>query len=621
MHLRLVFSNGTVRPLDFDFPVNKWNYCPTDWIYVFLVEPNLILLNYFNFSDVKPEVNGVYRENGVFVDYWGNIKNTFRLGFGSPYNRRVTIGFGPSSGILRTYQLPNGNIGWKRFTKPDENGQISDDGEGSFYDKSINETIINYRTFTLLDGGFGCIMVTRYIFQSPLELQDATFPQWNVYVSFLRSSSSIPTKPFIQYQTPIQLIKLEFQRCAIVFDGTGNECFMIASMNHTVFMETQNQTATNTSITINDNGNTTSADLNTPLKIYSSIQFRSQGSVTAIQKLNVSPPIDSLNPLFYGGYVTFEVTNKTKAGGVMLNRDGSVREKWTFETFANQSNVFPLSNTIWAAKKDTIAAKNWTIITKTFPRFKASNADERYRNPNIVITFPTIGAVIPSNIAQISITYSEPVTLSSGNITIYQEGKYGSADIFRQGGNQLSQSLQINIQEKKVSISVLDSTFNVPNAIYYVIVDTDFVRDSDTGEALLGMGKESWRFTTEPFKAGGDDNGRKSGIIRLTLEGTIEFKNSLKSNSSIYEDILSELANAISISRKRFEIKKKYQIDGDQILLRITILPSENDSENNVQQVMSNLKTIIKYKDITSISKYNYTEWLDSSYGFQESSK
>ncbi|CAG8559767.1 4638_t:CDS:10 [Ambispora gerdemannii] len=519
--------------------------------------------------------------------------------------------------------LSNGNIGWNRFTKPDDNGQISDDGEGSFYNKSINENIANYRPFTLLDGGFGCIIVTRYIYQSPLELQDATLSQWTVYVSFLRSGSSIPTKPFIQYQTPIQLIKLEFQRCAIVFDGTGNECFMIASMNRTVSVNT---TATNTSITTDGNGNktngldnTTLTDLNTPLKIYSIIQFRSYCAVIAIQKLNVSFQMDLLFPLFYGGYVMYEAVKTDKTGGYMLDRDGILREKWSFETFANHSSAFYLSNTIWAAKKDTIAAKNWTIITKTFPRFKASNADERYRNPNIVITFPTIGAVIPSNIAQISITYSEPVTLSSGNITIYQEGKYGSADIFRQGGNQLSQSLQINIQEKKVSISVLDSTFNVPNATYYVIIDTDFVQDSDTGETLFGMGKESWRFTTEPFKAGSSDRGRKSGIIRLTTEGSIAFKNSLKSGSFIYEDISNVLANVIPISSKRVEIKKKYQFDGDQILFRIIILPSENNSENSVQQVMSNLKTLIKYKDITSISKYNYTEWLDSSYGFQES--
>ncbi|CAG8509288.1 2360_t:CDS:10 [Ambispora gerdemannii] len=576
MHLRLVFSNGTVRPLDFDFPVNKWNYCPTDWIYALLVEPNLILLNYFDFSDAAPKVNGVYRENGVLVDYWGNIKNNFLLGFGS-YNRKFTIGFSSSSGILRTYQLPNGNIGWNRFTKPDENGQISDDGEGFFYNKSVNENIIDYRPFSLLDGGFGCTIVTQYISQSPLELQDATFPQWNVYASFLRPGSSIPTKPFLQYQTPVQLLKLELKRCAVVFDGTGNECLMIASMNRTVSMKTQNQTATTDGNGNNTNGlgNTTLADLNTPLKIYSSIQFRSYCSVIAIQKLNVSSQMNSVNPLFYGGYVIYEAVKTDKTGGDMLDRDGNVREKWS--------------------------------------------ADERYRNPNIDTTFPTIGAVIPANIAQISITYSEPVILSSGNITIYQEGKYGSADMFRQGGNQLSQSLQITVQEKKVSISVLDSTFNVPNATYYIIVDTNFVRDSDTSEALLGMDKESWRFTTEPYKTGEGDNGRKSGIIRLTPAGTIAFKNSLKSGSSIYENISNELAKVIPISRKRLEIKKKYQIDGDQILLRLIILPSENNSENSVQQVISNLKTLIKYKDITSISKYNYTEWLDSSYGFQES--
>ncbi|CAG8558128.1 7558_t:CDS:10 [Ambispora gerdemannii] len=623
MHLRLVFSNGTVRPLDFDFPVNKWNYCPTDRIHVCLVEPNLILLNYFNFSDVEPEKNGVYQENGVFVDYWGNIKNTFRLGFGSPYryHRRITMGFSSSDGILRTYQLPNGDIGWNRFTKPDENAQISNDGEGLFYNKSINKNITTFRTFNLLEGGFGCIVVIRPIAQSPLELQDVSLPQWNAYVSFLKTGSSIPTKPFILYQTHMEFIKLEFTQCAIVYDGSGNECLMTTLMNHTVSMKTQNQIATNTNIISNDNNSTTTADLNQLFKTTLNIHFGSQGSVTDIQKLAADSQINDLYPLFYGGYVTIRVVNNAtnETGGDMLDRDGIVREKWSFKTFTNHSCMFPLNNAIWAAKKDSKAARNWTILTKKFPRLKATNADDRYRNPNIGTTYPKIGAVIPSNIAQINITYDEHVILSSGNITIYQEGKSGSADIFRQGVNRLSKDCQITIKDKTVLIPVLDSTFNVQNATYYVIVDTNFVRASDTGEALLGMGQDSWRFTTEPFKAGGDDNGRKSGMIRLIPEATTEFKNLLKSSSSIYEDILNELANVLPISCKRLKIKKKYQIDSDQILLRITILPSENNFENSIKQIVSNLKTLIKHKEITSISRYNYTEWLDSSYGFQES--
>ncbi|CAG8608838.1 2974_t:CDS:10, partial [Ambispora leptoticha] len=629
MHLRLVFSNGTVRPLDFEFPVNKWNYCPTDWIYVLLIDPNLILLNYFNFSDIEPAKDGVYQENGVFVDYWGNIKNTFRLGFGSPYSRRVTAGFIPSDGILRTYLLPNGSIGWNRFTNPDENGQLSDNGVGLFYNKSKNENITDSRAFNLIDGGFGCVMVVQSMTQSMVDLHDS-FAQWNVYISFLRSGSSSATQPFIYYQTPLQFTNLDVTRCAIIFDGTGNECLMTTSMNRNISIEAQNNTTTYTNITVGNNSNnsstdnTTLIDPNKPVITISSIHFGSQGLVTAIQILDVDSQIrvfDFLYPLFYGGYATSGTVNDTTRGD-MLDSFGSSIEQWSFETFTNHSNMFPLTNTIWAAKKDSLAARNWTIFTKKFPKLKAANADDRYRNPNIDTTFPTIGAVIPSNITQICITYDEPVFLSSGNITIYQEGQSGSVDIFRQGVNQLSQNFQITIQDKNVSIPVLDSTFNVPNATYYVIVDTNFVRNSDTGEALLGMNKESWRFTTEPFKTGGVDKGanRQSGIIRLTPEATIIFKNLSKSNSSVYEDMLNELASAIPISRKRLDIKKKYQIIDDQILLRITVLPSENDYENSVKKVVSNLKTLIKYKDITSFSRYNYTDWLDSSYGFQETS-
>ncbi|CAG8559720.1 14123_t:CDS:2 [Ambispora leptoticha] len=615
MHLRLIFSNGTVRPLDFDFPVNTWNYCPIDWIFALLVEPNLILLNYYNFSDTQPTVDGVYQENGVFVDYWGNIKNTFRLGFGSPYARRVTVGFIPSDGILRTYQEPNGAIGWNRFTSPDKNGQITDDGGGYFYNNTINEKITDFRAFNLLEGGFGCIIVSKPTAQSSLELQDASFPRFIAYISLLKTGRAIPTKLFSLYRTSIPFASLNFMRCAVVFDGTGNECLIITSMNNTSNITSNNSTMNSNSTAIN---NTTLADI-----LISSIHFGSQGSITAIQPLDADDHLPDMTfiSLFYGGYVTMGIVNTTtkETGGVMLDSNGNKIELWSFGTAVNHSSAFLLNNTLWGAK--SVNDTTWAIITKTLPKLKAADADDRYENPNINITFPTIGAVIPSNIRQINITYEGPITLSSGNITIYQEDKSGSADVFRQGMHQFSQPFQINVQDQTVSIHVLDSTFNIPNSTYYVIVDTNFVRDFDTNEALLGIGKESWRFTTEPFKSGEVDIGSQSGIIRLTPEATIAFKNSLKSSSSIYEDILNDLANAIPISHNRLDIKKKYQINSDQILLRITIHPSKNNSEISTKQVTSNLKTLIKYKDITSISRYNYTDWLDSSYGFQESSK
>ncbi|CAG8668162.1 8532_t:CDS:2, partial [Ambispora leptoticha] len=549
---------------------------------------------------------------------------TFRLGFGSPYSSKVLVGFVLSDGLLRTYHSPNGDIRWNRFTSPDENGQISENGEGFFYNNTNNEEATSSISLNILEGGFGYVVVTKSI--AP-DLQDVLFSQWNVYVSFLKPDSTIPTKPFIMYQTPMPYIRMSILHCAVVFDGTGNECLMLISVNltSTVFMDTNgtsNYTAGGNNSTSSHLYNTTLANPNQPFNIVSSIRFESQGSVTDIQRLKADQIIHDMTllPLFYGGYVTLGVINNVtnETGGVMLDRDGNVREQWSYNTFTNHSSGY-ISNTLWAAKKDSTTARNWTIITKEFPRLKAAStdnfpkdADIRYNNPNIDTTFPTIGAVISSNITQISITYAEPVILSSGNITIYQEGKYGSADIFRQGINR------VTIQDKKVTIYVLDSTFNIPNATYYVIVDTNFVRDSNTREALLGLDKESWQFTTEPFKPGRIDKDGQSGLIRLTPEASMTFKSLLKNSSSIYEDVLNELANAIPISRERLEINKKYQIVGDQILLRITILPSKDNSEISIKQVMSNLNTLIAYKDITSISRYNYTNWLDSSFGFQE---
>ena len=50
-----------------------------------------------------------------------------------------------------------------------------------------------------------------------------------------------------------------------------------------------------------------------------------------------------------------------------------------------------------------------------------------------------------------------------------------------------------------ISLSVLPSTFNQPNSKYYVKIDANFVKQSNTLEPLLGISKYKWIFSTGNF--------------------------------------------------------------------------------------------------------------------------
>ena len=80
LYVRLVLTNGTINKFDLPIKVDPANYCPymdKKYLEVFLVNPNRILLTYFNFNGQTPTVDMLssnqWNQTVVVLDYWGNI--------------------------------------------------------------------------------------------------------------------------------------------------------------------------------------------------------------------------------------------------------------------------------------------------------------------------------------------------------------------------------------------------------------------------------------------------------------------------------------------------------------------------------------------------------------------
>jgi len=98
------------------------------------------------------------------------------------------------------------------------------------------------------------------------------------------------------------------------------------------------------------------------------------------------------------------------------------------------------------------------------------------------------------------VKYYEPVELSDGNITILQSNG-GGHDIVRQIVflNSIQHENYIRISDEDpttVNITILDSTFNVPDETYYVLIDNNFVKSQIYKEPLYGLNEEVWTFKT-----------------------------------------------------------------------------------------------------------------------------
>ena len=96
---------------------------------------------------------------------------------------------------------------------------------------------------------------------------------------------------------------------------------------------------------------------------------------------------------------------------------------------------------------------------------------------------------------QIQIGYNVPIECSSQNISIYQKVN-DTIDILRETYSGKSNNCQVLSDNTTLSLTVLSSTFNQPNTIYYVNIDPNFVKHNTTLEPLLGILKYKWTFFT-----------------------------------------------------------------------------------------------------------------------------
>ncbi len=121
--------------------------------------------------------------------------------------------------------------------------------------------------------------------------------------------------------------------------------------------------------------------------------------------------------------------------------------------------------------------------------------DNGYNNPNIKTTYPLINSKIPLSTPSINITYNFPIIISTNNISIYQDDNSGNP-ILRQSVPGNSPSFIYSVDNQTINLNVLESTFNQPNAKYYIVISDNAVEDLETNQPLMGIVNNVWKFNT-----------------------------------------------------------------------------------------------------------------------------
>ncbi|CAG8518794.1 14411_t:CDS:2, partial [Cetraspora pellucida] len=303
----------------------------------------------------------------------------------------------------------------------------------------------------------------------------------------------------------------------------------------------------------------------------------------------------NLIPLRFGGYLMTVYQDVTNFGYV-LEEDGNVYCNWSLP----QPLYLPQHKSGYAV----LTNNSIVVVENQNDSIWSITRDDLYR-------FYGQGSQVNESTRQLLSTFTYPVTLSSSNISIYKQ-IIGSNDLLRQrfNGDSSSPLCRLNPNDNKsVIIQVLPSTFNEPNSLYYVVIENNFVKRSDSNEALLGVDKNLWTLVA----------GKITGIIRLTPDGSNYFLSlSSADRLKFHEQIAADLSSVIPVEDNRLTAADGFEKDMStgtlQILLPFNIKDTTDLSKKNTGKISQDLNTLLIYKKYSALVDYNTTALIDETY-------
>ncbi|PKC65332.1 hypothetical protein RhiirA1_442367 [Rhizophagus irregularis] len=365
------------------------------------------------------------------------------------------------------------------------------------------------------------------------------------------------------------------------------------------------------------------------------------GSVFDVKHVDATPPTSIgineltdpqfiITPLPFGGYFysVVQTTNMSSdIWGYVLDENGNFN-RWnlSYPTLSD-SNASPqllTNNTL--VMLQPIVGQNWSLIATDLYKIHEDNG---YDNMFIRNTSPTIHQTITARETNpLKITYTIPIGLSNGTITIFQSNGSSNPGIVRQTINGLNNQNYVTLDNDTVRIDIIESTFNNPGSTYYVMIENNFVSSLLYNEPIPGLSSNIWSFTTLPEekkeKVGSKIKMFFDGIygkVRLTKNGTSYF-DTLNPNqkNKFFDNLTQELADAVAVTSKRITTNYRFVIDTEssskQYLLSIKIDKPQSASDRETKLITKDLDAMIQNMDITVLESGSSSKYLDPLYGY-----
>ncbi|CAG8534338.1 7325_t:CDS:10, partial [Dentiscutata heterogama] len=537
----------------------------------------------------------------------------------------VIANINPETGFLVANIDPTAGLKWAKYTSPlklTNNSTISKISEGNipFPSNAMAYSYqSNFNAFTLfqkVDGSYGlayCLAYTmNYTSHFNYNFTDIN-PYITVNVAFIsNTNTSESTGPFLIYTTKNVSNIIFLDSCQSRYDSRGIDC-LISEL--------------------------TARTPNLPAPGVMKISFLSTGAVMNITPVPITTTQTSSNITFYkyfslhyGGALfvkysvianeSFEILGYYSNDSLTSFKLWDIPENLTItvasNVIAHLSSGLMQNNTFWLAIKDI--NQNWVIMNSDMPRYLK---DVGFQNVLITSSYPGINQKLYLRFKNsLNITYRNPISQSSGNISIYRIFNNDTKQLqLRQSFSGLSYC-SILSDNTTISCLILLSTFNVPSAFYMITVDNEFVQDAGLQEKIRGIANGLWTVQTESRDLSYIYSEPITGTLRLTEDGTIHYNNLTSDQKSLFiMSLRDELAQCIPTDSSRILFSGRTNIDlntpGQQLLFELTISDTKDLFQPNADQIKDDLNSLIENKYITALSTLPHTSYIDDNHQFE----
>ncbi|GES92295.1 hypothetical protein GLOIN_2v1869233 [Rhizophagus clarus] len=619
--LRVIYPNGTITPIDLsmeELGIQSFNFCtvntvigslnPINLYNIETKEGNFILVTYTEAVDVNNPFT--YDDYVMLIDLNGKIYSKTLMGSSlvDPTNNNT---WAPQQYKIITNV--NNEQGFLYFT---------------FLSSSFNNTVINYNLTQWIineDGSLSNIVAMVLPFKYPPSIiptvdggymliyfntttsQDSFTSQSGLYAMYCGYGSNIVREPVILYETILEL-NITSLDCVISYSEVGQICL----------------------ITLQSNSGFIKVNFLSGGSVFS-VKYR---DVTLPTQNNITDPQFLIMPLRFGGYFySFnQPTNISDVqspydiwGYVLDDNDNYIQWNLSYPTKSDSNSIRQVLTNNTLVMAQPIVGQNWSLITTDLYKV---HEDSGYNNLFISNTYPTIDQNITARETNfLTITYTIPIVLSNGTITIFQSNGISNPGIVRQTINGLNNQKYVTTNNNTVSVTIIESTFNNPGSTYYVTIENNFVSSQLYNEPLYGLSNNIWSFTT--FLEEKEEESKIKqifdgiyGKVKLTQNGTSHF-NSLNSNqkNEFFNNLTQELANAVVVATDRITTNYRFVIDTEssskQYLLSIKIEKPQYASDRETDLIVKDLIAMIQNMDITVLASGNSSKYLESIYGYE----